>query len=253
MIDLKDKIVFVTGAGRGIGAAIAETVVKTGGSVVVHDVTSTGGVAELKQKLGAERCHVVAGDLANGAEVPRIWREAEAWRGRIDVLVNNAGIYESADIADPFDKWAASWHRTLEVNLVAPGHFCREAIRHFKARKGGGIIINLASRAGFRGDDADYMHYAASKGGIVAMTRTIARHFGRDGITAFAVAPGFVRTNLNKAFFDQFGVEGAAKDIPLGEIAEPQDIANTIVFLASGLARHATGTTIDINGASYVR
>jgi NAD(P)-dependent dehydrogenase (short-subunit alcohol dehydrogenase family) len=252
MIDLQNKIVLVTGAGRGIGAAIAETVVETGGSVVVHDVTSTGGVAELRQKLGGERCHVVAGDLANGTEVPRIWREAEAWKGRIDVLVNNAGIYESADIGDPFDKWAASWHRTLEINLVAPGHFCREAIRHFKSRQGG-IIINLASRAAFRGDDADYMHYAASKGGVIAMTRTIARHFGRDGITAFAVAPGFVRTNLNKAFFDQFGVEAAAKDIPLGEIAEPRDIANTIVFLASGLARHATGTTIDINGASYVR
>jgi 3-oxoacyl-[acyl-carrier protein] reductase len=97
------------------------------------------------------------------------------------------------------------------------------------------------------------MHYAASKAGVVAMTRTIARHFGRQNITAFAIAPGFVRTDLNRAFFDQFGVEAAAKDIPLGEIAEPADIANTVVFLASGLARHATGTTIDINGASYVR
>jgi NAD(P)-dependent dehydrogenase (short-subunit alcohol dehydrogenase family) len=140
----------------------------------------------------------------------------------------------------------------LQVNLVAPGDFCREAIRHFR-KAGGGIIINLASRAAFRGDDADYMHYAASKAGVVAVTRTIARHFGRQGITAFAIAPGFVRTALNKDFFDKFGVEGAAKDIPLGEVAEPEDIANTVAFLASGLAKHATGTTIDLNGASYVR
>ena len=252
MIDLSGKTVLVTGAGGGIGAAISAMVVKTGGHAVAHDVVAGARLNELKARLG-ERCHVVIGDLAKGDEVPRIWRDAEGWRGRIDVLINNAGIYESADVGDPFEKWSASWHRTLEINLVAPGHFCREAIRHFKARKGGGIIINLASRAAFRGDDADYMHYAASKGGVVAMTRTIARHFGRDGITAFAVAPGFVRTNLNKDFFDKYGVEGAAKDIPLGEVAEPEDIANTIVFLASGLAKHATGTTIDINGASYMR
>ena len=89
--------------------------------------------------------------------------------------------------------------------------------------------------------------------GIVAMTRTIARHYGRQGITAFAIAPGFVNTSLNAGFFDKYGIEGAAKDIPLGEVAEPQDIANSVAFLASGLARHATGATIDLNGASYVR
>jgi len=252
MIDLKGKVVLVTGAGRGIGAAIATAVAETGGLPVLHDVTA-GAVGELAKQIGAGRCHAVVGDLSDGDEVPRIWRESQAWKGRIDVLVNNAGIYEPADVGDDFAAWSKAWHRTLEINLVVPGHFCREAIRHFKARGGGGIIVNLASRAAFRGDDADYMHYAASKGGILSMTRTIARHFGRDGITAFAIAPGFVRTKLNQAFFDQHGVEAAARDIPLGEIAEPSDIANTVVFLASGLARHATGTTIDINGASYVR
>jgi 3-oxoacyl-[acyl-carrier protein] reductase len=251
MIDMKDKIVLVTGAGRGIGAAIARAVVKAGGSTVVHDVKLESTTA-IKKELG-DCCHALAGDLAKSDSVPGIWRDALAWKKRIDVLVNNAGIYEPADISDPFDKWSASWHRTLEVNLVAPGNFCREAINHYKERGDGGIIINLASRAAFRGDDADYMHYAASKGGVVAMTRTIARHFGRDGITAFGIAPGFVRTDLNALFFRQHGVEAAVKDIPLGEIAEPADIANTVVFLASGLARHATGTTIDLNGASYVR
>jgi NAD(P)-dependent dehydrogenase (short-subunit alcohol dehydrogenase family) len=252
MIDLSGKVVLVTGGGRGIGAAIVRTAVRAGGSAVLHDIKAGGGAADLRQELGAERCHVVAADLSGDGAAPDVWRRAVAWRGQIDVLVNNAGIYEPAAVDGEFPAWSASWQRTLAINLVAPGHFCREAIRHFRTR-GGGIIVNLASRAAFRGDDADYMHYAASKAGIVAMTRTIARHFGRDNITAFAIAPGFVRTDLNAAFFDEFGVEAAAKDIPLGEIAEPQDIANTVVFLASGLARHATGTTIDINGASYVR
>jgi len=252
MIDLTGKIAFVTGGGRGIGAAIVRKIVQAGGSAVLHDVKLTGGAADVQKELGADRCHLVAGDLAQDSSVLEIWRQALTWRGKIDVLVNNAGIYESADVDHEFEAWSQSWHRTLQINLVAPGHFCREAIKHFRT-KGGGIIVNLASRAAFRGDDADYMHYAASKAGVVAMTRTIARHFGRQGITAFAIAPGFVRTSLNKDFFDKFGVDAAAKDIPLGEIAEPEDIANTVAFLASGLARHATGTTIDITGASYVR
>jgi NAD(P)-dependent dehydrogenase (short-subunit alcohol dehydrogenase family) len=111
----------------------------------------------------------------------------------------------------------------------------------------------MASRAAFRGEDPDFWHYAAAKAGIVAMTRTIARQNGRQGITAFAVAPGYVDTPFNKPFADRFGVEVAARDTGLGQVAQPQDVANIICFLASGLARHATGTTIDVNGASYVR
>jgi NAD(P)-dependent dehydrogenase (short-subunit alcohol dehydrogenase family) len=252
MIDLSGKVALVTGGGRGIGAAIVRRFVQLGGRAVLHDVRAGGAAAEVQQELGAERCHVVPGDLAQEGVAVDVFAKAVAWQGRVDVMVNNAGIYESADVDHPYEDWRKSWQRTLQVNLVAPGDFCREAIRHFR-KQGGGIIVNLASRAAFRGDDADYMHYAASKAGVVAMTRTIARHFGRQGITAFAIAPGFVRTALNKDFFDKFGVEGAAKDIPLGEVAEPEDIANTVVFLASGLAKHATGTTIDLNGASYVR
>jgi 3-oxoacyl-[acyl-carrier protein] reductase len=253
MIELNGKIVLVTGGSGGIGAAVVRAVVASGGKAILHDrPAAEAACRDLAQKLGGDNCHVVLGDLAKDDAVPAIWQAAVAWQGRVDVLVNNAGIYEPADIKDPFDRWSAAWHRTLQINLVAPGHFCREALSHF-TEKGGGIIVNLASRAAFRGDDADYMHYAASKGGIIAMTRTIARHFGRQGVTAFAIAPGFVRTDLNAAFFRDHGVEAAARDIPLGEIAEPADIANTVIFLASGLARHATGTTIDLNGASYVR
>ncbi|MSP82596.1 MAG: SDR family oxidoreductase [Alphaproteobacteria bacterium] len=250
MITLKGKTLLVTGGGRGIGAAIARAAVGLGGSVVVHDV-SASALTAIGAELGAS-CHIVAGDLALADSVGAVWKAATDRAGAIDVLVNNAGIYEPADPGDDFAVWAASWRRTLAVNLEAPAHFCRKAIRHFQGR-GGGIIVNMASRAAFRGDDPDYMHYAASKAGIVAMTRTIARGFGRDNITAFAVAPGFVRTNLNAAFFLRHGVDAATRDIPLGAVAEPEDIANVVMFLASGLARHATGTTIDVNGASYVR
>jgi 3-oxoacyl-[acyl-carrier protein] reductase len=252
MIDLTDKVVLVTGAGRGIGAAIAREAVGLGARVVAHDVGAGGEAVALAKTLGARQCHFIAADLAAGAQIPGLWERALAWQGRIDVLVNNAGIYEPADIDHSFADWARSWDRTLAVNLVAPAHLCREAIRTFR-KAGGGIIVNVASRAAFRGDDPDYMHYAASKAGLVAMTRTIARGYGRDNITAFAIAPGFVNTNLNAAFFERHGLEAAIQTIPLGAVAEPEDVARVVMFLASGLARHATGTTIDINGASYVR
>jgi 3-oxoacyl-[acyl-carrier protein] reductase len=241
MIELNDRVVLVTGAAGGIGAATVRRLGSLGAEVVAHDVR-TPGDGDLR----------LTGDLRDPEAARALWAEAWAWKGRIDVLVNGAGIYAAAPVEAPFGDWVEAWRRTLDVNLLAPAVLCREAIVAFRER-GGGIIVNIASRAAWRGDDPEYQGYAASKAGIVALTKTIARHHGREGITAFAIAPGWVNTALNQDFFDRYGVEAAAETVPLGEIAEPEDIANTIAFLASGLAKHATGATIDINGASYVR
>jgi NAD(P)-dependent dehydrogenase (short-subunit alcohol dehydrogenase family) len=127
------------------------------------------------------------------------------------------------------------------------------AIATFREQPGGGIIVSLASRAAWRGEDADYWHYAAAKAGVVAMTKTIARQYGRQGVTAFAVAPGFVDTPFNAPAVAEHGMELFVNDTALGEVAQPQDVANVIAFLASGRARHATGATVDVNTASYVR
>ena len=129
-----------------------------------------------------------------------------AWRGRIDVLVNNAGIYEAADPEGGFEAWEASWNRTLAVCLVSPAALCRAAIASFREH-GGGIIVNLASRAAWRGEDAAFWHYAAAKAGVVAMTKTIARQYGRQGVTAFAVAPGFVDTAFNAPAVAEHGMQ----------------------------------------------
>ncbi len=251
MIDLTDRVVLVTGAGGGIGAATARTVAERGGRVVLHDLRADGAVRAVADELG-DRAAVVCADLADPRAAAGLWREALAWQGRIDVLVNNAGIYEPADPDGELDAWVESWQRTLGVCLVSPATLCREAIGSFR-EQGGGIVVNLASRAAFRGEDPDYWHYAAAKAGVVAMTRTIARQYGRDGVTAFAVAPGFVNTPFNDDLVEKYGLDFFASDTGLGEVAGPQDLANVIVFLASGLARHATGTTVDVNGASYVR
>jgi NAD(P)-dependent dehydrogenase (short-subunit alcohol dehydrogenase family) len=139
----------------------------------------------------------------------------------------------------------------MSVNLRATELLCRRAIAHFQ-RNGGGRIINMASRAAFRGDVPEYMTYAASKAALVALTRSIARGCGEAGIRAFVVAPGFVRTDMAQDFIDEFGEAHALRDLATQRLTEPDDVAPTVVFLASGLADHATGCTIDINAGSYV-
>ena len=252
MIDFTGRVVLVTGASGGIGAATARTIASAGGEVVAPRPPRGRAARRARRELG-DRGHAVAADLADPAAVAGLWERAVAWRGRVDVLINNAGIYAPASIEDPVEQWTAAWERMLAVCLVAPATLCREAIKSFRAQDGGGTIVNLASRAAWRGEDPDYWHYAAAKAGVVAMTKTIARQYGRDGMTAYAVAPGFVDTPFNDALVEEYGLDFFANDTGLGEVAAPQDLANVIVFLASGLARHATGATVDVNGASYVR
>jgi NAD(P)-dependent dehydrogenase (short-subunit alcohol dehydrogenase family) len=146
MLNLKQKVVLVTGASGGIGAACARAIVRAGGRVVLHDIKAEGRASQLAGELGGASCHLAAADLSNPNSVPTLWCQAKAWQGRIDVLVNNAGIYEPADVDGDFSAWERSWQRTLTINLLAPAHLCREAIRSFRG-SGGGIIINIASRA----------------------------------------------------------------------------------------------------------
>jgi 3-oxoacyl-[acyl-carrier protein] reductase len=251
VIDLTGRVVLITGAAGGIGSATARTLASGGARLVIQDVAADR-LHTLAAELG-DQAHVLMVDLRDRPATEKLWRDALAVHGRIDVLVNNAGIYPPAPLDLDLDAWTAVWDVSLGVNLIAPAILCREAIGTYSSQEGGGIIINLASRAAFRGEDPEFWHYAAAKAGVVAMTRTIARQYGRQGITAFALAPGYVDTDFNRPFAEKFGVEAAARDTGLGQVAQPQDVANVIAFLASGLARHATGTTIDINGASYVR
>jgi len=248
----RERVVLVTGAAGGIGAATARTLAAEGAAVVLHDLRREGRLGELADELG-DAAHALTADLTDPAAADALWHEAVAWRGHVDVLVNNAGIYEAADPGGDLAAWQAAWERTLAICLVSPAALCRAAIASFREQPGGGIIVSLASRAAWRGEDADYWHYAAAKAGVVAMTKTIARQYGRQGVTAFAVAPGFVDTPFNAPAVAEHGMQLFVDDTALGEVAQPQDVANVIAFLASGKARHATGATIDVNTASYVR
>jgi len=182
-----------------------------------------------------------------------LWAQAlDRLDGRIDILVNNAGIFEATPLELPADRWLAGWERTMRINLTAAAELSRLAVLHFQ-QNDGGRIINVASRAAYRGDSTAHWHYAASKAGMVAMTKTIARGYARDAILAFAVCPGFTMTGMAEDYLGSRGGDALLADIPLGRVAEPAEVAATVRFLALDAPPSMTGAVLDINGASYVR
>jgi NAD(P)-dependent dehydrogenase (short-subunit alcohol dehydrogenase family) len=250
-IDLTGTRILVTGASRGIGRAIARRLGLSGATVGVHFHTQEEEALRLCEELGG-RAKPFQADLTDPDAASALLRDVLSALGGLEVLVNNAGIAHSAPLDLPLDRWCQAWDHTQAVNLRAPAILSLASVRHF-LQTGGGRIINIASRASFRGDMPEYLAYAASKGGLVALSRSIARGFGKQNVKAFVVAPGYTRTDMAQQFFDEFGEEAPKKEIALPDLTEPEDIAPVVVLLASGLADHATGCTIDINAGSYVR
>ena len=231
--------ILITGASRGIGGATYALLRSTGHNVVGH---STRGGDEL-----------IGGDLSDPASPRKIWDEAVSrLGGRIDALINNAGIYEGVADGASDHEWRDAWARTIAINLQAPADLSRLAITHFRDT-GGGRIVNVASRAAYRGDSPSHWHYAASKAAILGMTRTIARGYAAENILAFAVAPGFTVSEMTDEYLAGRGGAKIVADIPLGRVATTDEVAETIRWLASDAPPSATGTVIDVNGASYVR
>src|SRR5207302_4434222 len=237
--------ILMTGASRGIGAAAYALLTTHGHRVVGHSTKGTDAL--------------IAGDLMDPAAPRNIWDTAlDELGGEIHVLVNNAGIYEAVADNAPDDEWHAAWHRTLTVNLQAAADLCRLAVSHFLDRGGArgeirGRIINIASRAAFRGDSPQHWHYAASTAAMVGMTRTIARGYGAQGILCFAVAPGFTVSEMTEEYLAGRGGAAIVADIPLGRVATTDEVAEVIRWLAVDAPASSTGSVIDVNGASYVR
>jgi NAD(P)-dependent dehydrogenase (short-subunit alcohol dehydrogenase family) len=248
VVDLTGKNILVTGASRGIGKAITEQLLLSGAKVAAHYNSTPVKLSNINQEL-LDNLVPIKADLGNSAQTAKLFAAACKKLGRIDVLINNAGIALKCDPGAP--DFVEKWEATMAVNLRAVGILCTAATNHFISNRGG-IIINISSRAAFRGDTADYLAYAASKGGIVALTRSIARAYGKQGIVAFNVAPGFVKTDMADEFIEAYG-EGIVKDdIALVDLTQPKDLAPLITLLASGMANHATGGTFDVNAGSYV-
>jgi NAD(P)-dependent dehydrogenase (short-subunit alcohol dehydrogenase family) len=233
--------ILVTGSSRGIGAATAEALRARGARVIGHATY-------------AWDADTVAADLAEPSAPQMLWQRAlELAGGRIDAVVNNAGIFaanplESSDIA-----WLDAWEDTLRINLTAAAQLSRFAVRHWLEHGTEGRLIHIASRAGHRGDSPEHWHYAASKGGMLALHKTIARAYAAQGILSFAIAPGFTDTGMAEDYLASRGGPGILTDIPLGRVATPGEIATMTTFCALDAPPSMTGTVLDANGASYVR
>lgn len=233
--------ILVTGSSRGIGAAIREQLESRGVSVLGH-----GRLAYDANTIGA--------DLADPQAPAMLWEEAlNRAGGKIDVLVNNHGLFEANALDRSDIEWLDAWEDTLRINLTSAAQLSRFAVRHWQERGVGGRIVHIASRAGHRGDSPAHWHYAAAKGGMLAMHKTIARQYASEGILSFAITPGFTDTAMAGDYLASRGGPGLLADIPLGRVAEPEEIAQIAVFCALDAPASMTGATIDANGASYVR
>jgi NAD(P)-dependent dehydrogenase (short-subunit alcohol dehydrogenase family) len=255
-VDLEGRTALVTGASRGIGRAVAERLAAAGATVGVHYGRSREAAEALADALG-NGARAFGADLETPGAASALWDEALAALGRVDVAVANAGVFEEARLDEPLGGWLDVWDRTLAVNLRAVGEIGRAAALHARERRQRGEagvavrLVTVSSRAAFRGDDPEHLAYAASKGGVVALTKSLARAGG--GLAAFGVAPGFTRTDMAAPTIGARGEAAVWQGAALDNLTEPDDVAPTVVFLASGLADHATGTTVDVNAASYVR
>jgi 3-oxoacyl-[acyl-carrier protein] reductase len=250
-IDLNGRTVLVTGGSSGIGEEIVRTLAGSGAAVALHYNTGATRAEKIAAELG-EGVRCFGADFSDPLKAARLFDEVVDAFGTVEVLVNNAGLGLPAPQEMALPGWLDIWKRTLDVNLTSAGVLCYKAINHFKTRSEG-RIIHIASRAAFRGETEEYLAYAASKGGMVSLSRSIARSFGKYNIKSFVIAPGFVRTKMMDEFLREREGVDVMGELALNELTTVSDVAPIVAFIASGKLDHATGCTIDINAGSYMR
>lgn len=258
MVNLDGRVVLLTGASQGIGRAAAALLGSAGADLIAHYRGEPGdrdGAEAALADVDFAHKHFVRGDYEDDAAVEQLWQDAVGWRKHIDVLVLNAAMMDpSGGIDDDEESWNAAWQRHLQVNVQAPARLMRAAVRHFRER-GGGVIILLSSWVAQRGvTNPQMIAYAASKGAIKAVAQSIARGYAKDNIFTYIIAPGIVRTKMSVDFARlQGGEDSVTQTLAMGEWVPPEEVGELIAFLATGKVRHLTGATLDVNGATYVR
>lgn len=258
MTDGGDRIVLVTGASQGIGAVTAKTLLQAGFRVILHhrgQPEDKAGAEHIVADISSERCALLGADFIDNAAVESLWQNAVSVWGHIDTLVLNAAtMIPIGGIDDSEEDWNHAWQTQLQVNVQAPSRLMRGAVRHFRER-GGGVIITLSSWVAQQGvTNPAMLAYAASKGAIRATAQSIARGYAKDNILSHIIAPGIVRTKMSEDFAAlQGGEEKVTNSLAMGEWVPPSEVANLVTYLAAGKAKHLSGATLDMNGATYIR
>jgi len=246
------RAVLVTGASRGIGAAVAHAFAACGDRLAVHWGTSRAAAEQVRAALPGDGHVLVQADLADPEQVRAAVDGAATALGGLDVLVNNAGVFQAhPPLHTSFADWQAAWTRTLSVNLLGAAHSTFCAVPHLVAA-GGGAVVNVSSRGAFRGEP-DCPAYGASKAGLNAFSQSMAIALAPQGISVGVVAPGFVDTEMARQVLAGPQGDAVRAQSPFGRVATAEEVADAVLWLASPGARFASGTIIDVNGASYLR
>ena len=247
--------VLLTGSSKGIGYKIAEDLLAEGHDLALHYNKNESPLKALLKNDKTSSFSIQA-DLSNKDEIKKLVVNTIDKLSFPDCIINNAGIAESADISLDINSWSSMFDKTIDVNLKAPTLIFKEFLKYKRDKKINSRlrIINIASRAAFRGEQQDYISYACSKGGIISLTKTMSRSFGEsDNIVAISIAPGFVRTEMAQSFIDKHGEDVVRQGITLDRLTEPKDISPLVSLIVSGKMDHSTGSTIDVNGGSFLR
>ena len=251
-LNLHGKTAIVTGGNSGLGAAVAKALAQEGANVVINYLFNPEDAAKLAEQLAAEfnvKAIPAQGDITRAEDIDRNIRAAINATGRFDILVNCAGVWPTDYVKDMPDE---AWERTVRINLTGPFMYAKRAVNHFISNNVKGKIINIVSQAAFHGSTSGHAHYAAAKGGLVTFTISLAREVAKHGTNVTAVAPGMMRTPMNKEALAEHEPEYLAR-IPLGRIADAEEVAWAVAFLASERASYITGATIDVTGGMLMR
>jgi NAD(P)-dependent dehydrogenase (short-subunit alcohol dehydrogenase family) len=252
--DLAGRVCLVTGASKGIGHSIARALGAQGAHVIAHYGSDQAGAISAVEAIDAGRKKLIHADLASEDGYARLWEESLAWQGRVDVLVANAAVMPEASLTDSEDVWRDAFDLALNINVRSTALLIRRAVNHF-LDVGGGTVVGMTSWAAQQGSGNPKLSgYAASKAPIAALLKTIARAYGKDSIYAYLIAPGIVRTAMSENSARSMGGEDViTAKLAMGEWVPPEEIAELVAFLASGRNRHLSGSTFDVNGATYIR